>query len=60
MSKKPKKKLARLKPEENKAWVFAFEYYKNDGKTDLQADKLSWRDVCEEFPRLKKYDGALP
>jgi hypothetical protein len=57
---KQKKKLARLSPAENRAWVFAFCYYVDEGHSDLGADKLAWRDICEEFPPLRKYDGYLP
>ena len=55
-----KRRLATLNPYEDKCWVFAFCYYMDRGKTELQADKLAWRDLREEFPRLRKYDGCKP
>ena len=57
---KKRKKLARLSPQEDRSWVIAFCYYLDDGCSDLKSDKLAWRDVCEEFQRLKKYGGCLP
>jgi len=47
-----------LTPKENKAWEFAFCFHSEDGKSDSQADKLAWRDLCLDFPRLKKFDGC--
>jgi hypothetical protein len=55
-----RKKLARLTPQEDRHWVIAFCYYQDEDCSDLKADKLTWRDICEEFPRLKEYDGCLP
>ena len=57
---KRRKKLARLSPQEDRSWVIAFCYYVDDGCSDLKADRLAWRDVCDEFPRLRGYDGCLP
>jgi hypothetical protein len=57
---KKRKKLARLTPQEDRSWVIAFCYYVDDGYSDLKADGLAWRDVCEEFPRLREYGGCLP
>ena len=51
---------ARLSVYEDKCWVFAFCYYLDEGKTDLQADKLAWRDMLLDFPRLRRYDGCHP
>lgn len=59
MAKRPKKR-ARLTAREDRAWVIALCYYVDEGYSDLKADKLTWRDMCEEFPRLKQYDGCLP
>jgi hypothetical protein len=56
MANKPK--LATLTLDENKAWELAFAFHKNTGKCTVAADRLAWRDVCREFPRLKKFDGA--
>jgi hypothetical protein len=58
--KRKQRRRARLTPFEDRCWVFAFCYYADEGLTDLQADELTWRDMCEEFPRLKNYDGCLP
>lgn len=52
------KRIAKLNPKENHSWEFAFCFYKDDGKTDLQADKLAWRDMQLEFPRLKSFEGC--
>jgi hypothetical protein len=43
---------------EEKAWEHAFSYYLDQKKGQMKADKLAWRDLQKEFPRLKKYDGA--
>jgi hypothetical protein len=55
---KTRKRLAEFTPEENHAWEFAFCFYLENGKTDLQADKLAWLDIVLEFPRLAKFDGC--
>ena len=55
-----KRRLAKLTAEEDKAWTTAFVHYKDDGKTDSRADRMAWRDVQEQFPRLKQYDGCKP
>ena len=55
---KNKKKIALLNPQENKAWVFAFTFYLDEGYDDLRADKLAWRDLRQEITRLKNYDGC--
>lgn len=52
---KTKKRTATLTAKENHAWEFAFCFYLADGKTDLQADKLAWRDLRFEFPRIRKF-----
>ena len=59
-NKKETKKRAKLSVREDKQWVHYFCYYLNEDKTDSQADKLAWRDMLLEFPRLKNYDGCLP
>lgn len=56
--KKKSNRIATLTAVENYAWEFAFCYYVQDGKTDLQADKLAWRDLLLEFPRIKRYSGC--
>ena len=54
------KKRAKLSVREDRQWVHYFCYYLLEGKTDSQADKLAWRDMLLEFPRLRSYDGCLP
>ncbi len=54
------RKLTMLTPHEDHCWVFAFNFYCEQGKTDEQADKLAWRDMQMEFPRLRGFDGCLP
>jgi len=51
-------RLATLTPEEDQAWVKAFVYYLDEGRTDAQADAAAWADLQEQFPRLKDFDGA--
>jgi hypothetical protein len=52
---------AKLTPEEERAWEFAFQFYVlSENKNNATADRLAWRDVQKEFPRLRKYDGAEP
>ncbi len=59
---KPKtlRKLTMLTPFEDHCWVFAFCYYLGEGKSDEEADRLTWRDLQMEFPRLRGFDGCLP
>jgi hypothetical protein len=52
------KRIATLNAQENHAWEFAFCFHLDVGKTDLQADKLAWRDLLSEFPGLGKYAGC--
>jgi len=59
-TRKTEKRRAKLTVHEDKCWVFYFCSFLNEGKTDLQADKLAWRDMLLEFPRLRAYDGCLP
>ena len=53
-------KRAKLTPHEDRCWEFAFCYYVDEGRSDLEADRLAWRDMCEEFPRLRNYGECLP
>jgi hypothetical protein len=55
---KTRKRIAKLTPEENHVWEFAFCFHREDCKSDLKADKLAWRDLILEFPRLKLFDGC--
>jgi hypothetical protein len=52
------KQIAKLTSKENYAWEFASCFYRDGCKTDWQADKLAWRDLILEFPRLKKFLGC--
>ena len=54
------RKSAKLTPHEDRCWVFAFCFYLDAGHGDPAADRLAWRDMCLEFPRLRNYDGCLP
>lgn len=40
---------------EDKAWIDAFNYAVNLGKTALQADRYAAKVVEKQFPRLKKF-----
>ena len=51
-------RLATLTPEEDKAWVFAFTFYLDQGMTDEETDRKAWADLQEAFPRLKAFDGV--
>jgi hypothetical protein len=55
---KASRRVAILTPAENRAWEFAFCFYREDCKSDLKADKLAWADLVSEFPRLKKFHGC--
>jgi hypothetical protein len=58
---KKKKRLATLNPIEENSWVYYFTYYViNQRKSNAEADRLTWRDMRREFPRLHLYDGARP
>lgn len=46
-------KVCKLTKKQDKAWVFAFGHYKDKGYSDAKADKSAFRDLIQEFPRLK-------
>lgn len=52
------KRKALLTAEEDRAWTRAFEFYVNEGNSDARADRLAWKDVQQQFPRLKAFSGA--
>lgn len=53
------KKIAKLTAEEKKAWEKYFAYYVDDeGFSDIDADAATWRDMQNEFPRLRNYEGC--
>lgn len=58
--KKARRKLATLTPEQDKVWVSLFTLNVNNGMTELQADEDAWQGLTEQFPELKKFDGAKP
>jgi len=59
MKNKPNK--ARLSKAEARCYSNAFESYMNHVRRDAKrADKAAWRECVEAFPRLAKYQGALP
>jgi hypothetical protein len=49
---------AQLTPEEKHAWERAFSFHLDAGNSDAVADRLAWRDLKKEFPRLNKFSGA--
>jgi hypothetical protein len=49
---------AQLTSEEKHAWERAFSFHLDAGNSDAVADRLAWRDLKKEFPRLKKFSGA--
>jgi hypothetical protein len=53
-----RRKLATLTIAENKRWEWLFSWAVNNGYTQRAADKEAWKGLCEEFPRLRKFDGA--
>lgn len=56
-----KRKLAKLTAEECKAWDFAYAMYADPistPKQDKHAAEMAWADMQQDFPRLRKYDGA--
>lgn len=56
-----KKRYARLTPWEDHCWVWYFGHYvAEEGKSDSEADRLAWRDMLSEFPRLRFHDGCEP
>lgn len=58
---KLRRRLAKLNPYEDRCWVFAFCYHRDVGKQgEREADRRAWRDMRDEFPRLRAYRGCLP
>ncbi len=62
MRKQPSRarRLATLTPFEDKCWIFAFCYYLDQRKGERESDRLAWRDLRLEFPRLRRYEGCRP
>jgi hypothetical protein len=53
-----KRNLAVLTVAEEKAWEHAFAMFVGAGLSDSKADRLAWRDLQIEFPRLRAFDGC--
>lgn len=53
---KKKIKICKLTKKQNKIWISAFSFYLDEGKNQSQADKLAFKDLIKEFPKLKKCD----
>ena len=53
-----RRKLTALTVAENKRWEQLFSWAVNCGYTQRAADREAWKGLQEEFPRLRKYDGA--
>jgi hypothetical protein len=49
-----KKRVCRLTPKQDRKWVQAFGYYKDEGMSDAKADKAAFEDLAKEYPKLKK------
>lgn len=56
------KRYAKLTAEEEHAWDVYFSWFFNNRKDNRpsRCDKYAWDMLVNEFPRLRKYDGALP
>lgn len=55
------KNLTELNSVEDKAWVISFNYaIEEKGMNDEQADKYAWKDIQNQFVRLKNFDGIKP
>lgn len=56
------KRLAQLNKNEDPAWVAYYNWYAANhvDHRSSRCDKYTWAMIQNEFPRLQKYDGALP
>jgi hypothetical protein len=52
------KRITTLNAQENHAWEFGFTFHLDQGNADSMADKLAWRDLVSEFPRLNNFVGC--
>lgn len=50
--------LAKLTPEQDARWGKLMELALGQGMTDEQAAEDAWLGLCEEWPELKRFDGA--
>jgi len=53
-----KRKLATLTPAQDYRYGQLFEIACGQGMSSAKADAEAWRGLCEEWPELKKFDGA--
>ena len=53
-----KKRIAKLTLEEDRVWTGLFANYMDEGRTEAEADRLTWREMKILFPRLAKFDGC--
>jgi hypothetical protein len=60
MKTRKRKRLATLTEVEDRAWTEKFSFYVDEGKSDAEADRITWREMQEEFLRLKAFDGCEP
>jgi hypothetical protein len=52
------KRKARLTAEENRIWEKTFAFHVDAGMSDMRADIATWRDMQEQFPRLRAFSGC--
>jgi len=61
MKKAAKGKRATLTAEENKVWESTFAFYvEEEGMSDSRADRATWKEMQEQFPRLRAFQGCRP
>ena len=53
-------RIATLTPQEDKAWVDAFNWSMEQHKSAKRADRYAFATVRDQFPRLKKFDKLAP
>ena len=58
MATREARKLATLTLEEDRAWVFAVNFYLDQRWTSIESDERAWKDMQAEFPRLQAFDGC--
>lgn len=54
------RKLVELTAEQDRVWQSLFAIAANNGATDERADREAWDGLCEQFPKLKQFDGCEP
>ena len=53
-----KRTLATLTLAEDRVWTDTFAAYVDEGMTDSKADRETWKEMLEQFPRLRAFDGC--